>query len=183
MIILDVEYKVDLSLIMLYFLLTWTYIYTFCIDHCFTPCYSDHSCCSCLINPGVLYIFVGSPRINRIEFDIPSTVAIKDKGILNITAHIIAFPKPEIYWQFGQNGSYLNVSKGITNRSNINRHSSNIVKSNLTEEDFGTYRVYAYNGVGSTHYLLDSVVVVPASKYIIYQTIRLARFGFPIFRI
>jgi hypothetical protein len=42
-----------------------------------------------------------------------STIAIKDKEILNITAHIIAFPKPEIYWQFGQNWSYLNVSKGI----------------------------------------------------------------------
>ena len=96
-----------------------------------------------------------------------STVAIKDKDILNITAHIIAFPKPEIYWQFGQNGSYHNVSSGITNIFNINRHSSNLVKSNLTEEDFGMYNVYAYNSVGSTYYFLHSVVVVPASKYII----------------
>ena len=94
-------------------------------------------------------------------------VAIKDKGILNITAHIIAFPKPEMYWQFGQNGSYVNVSSGITNRFNINRHSSNLVKRNLTQDDFGTYSVYAYNGVGNAHYLLHSVVVVPASKYII----------------
>ena len=94
-------------------------------------------------------------------------VAIKYKGMLNITTHIIAFPKPKMYWQFGQSGSYVNVSKGITNRFSINRHSSNLVKSNLTEEDFGTYSVYAYNGVGSTHYLLHSVVVVPASKYII----------------
>jgi hypothetical protein len=58
-------------------------------------------------------------------------VAIKDKGMLNITAHIIAFPKQEIYWQFGQSGSYVNVSSGITNSFNINRHSSNLVKSNL----------------------------------------------------
>ena len=115
----------------------------------------------------LLLYFLGSPRVNRNEFDIPSTVAIKDKGILNITAHIIAFPKPEIYWQFGQNWSYLNVSKGITNSSNINRHSSNLVKSNLKEEDFGIYSVYAYNGVGNTHYLLHSVFVVPASKYTI----------------
>jgi hypothetical protein len=120
--------------------------------------------------PGVFYFFVGSPRINRIEFDIPSTVVIQDKGILNITAHIIAFPKPEMYWQFGQNGSYMNVSSGITNSFNINRQSSNLVKSNLTEEDFWTYSVYAYNGVGSTHYLLHSVVVVPASKYITINT-------------
>ena len=138
------------------------------IYRCFThSCSSDHSCRTCLIITDVLYIFVGSPRINRIEFTIPSTIAIKDKGILNITANIIAFPKPEIYWQFGQNGSYMNVSSGITNSFNINRQSSNLVKSNLTEEDFGTYSVYAYNGVGSTHYLLHSVVVVPASKYII----------------
>ena len=114
----------------------------------------------------ILY-FVGSPRINRIEFTIPSTIAIKDEGILNITVHIIAFPKPEMYWQFGHNGSYLNVSSGITNSFNINRQLSNLVKSNLTEEDFGTYSVYAYNGVGNTQYLLHSVVVVPASKYII----------------
>jgi hypothetical protein len=86
--------------------------------------------------------------------------------MLNITAHIIAFPKPEMYWQFGQNGSYLNVSKGITNSFNINRHSSSLVKSNLTEADFGTYSVYAYNGVGETHNRLHSVVVVPASKFI-----------------
>ena len=132
-----------------------------------TTCSSEHSCRTCLIFTGVLYIFVGSPRINRIEFDIPSTVAIKDKEILNITAHIIAFPKPEIYWQFGQNGSYFNVSSEITNNFNINRQSSNLVKSNLTEENFGTYSIYAYNGVGGTHYLLHSVVVVPASKYII----------------
>ena len=132
-----------------------------------TTCSSEHSCRTCLIFTGVLYIFVGSPRINRIEFDIPSTVAIKDKEILNITAYIIAFPKPEMYWQFGQNGSYMNVSSGITNSFNVNRQSSNLVKSNLTEEDFGTYSVYAYNGVGSTHYFLHSVVVVPASKYII----------------
>ena len=125
------------------------------------------SYCTCLIIPDVLYIFVGSPRINRIEFTIPSTVAIKDKGILNITAHIIAFPNPEIYWQFGQNGSYVNVSSGITNSCNINRQSSNLVKSNLTEDDFGTYSVYAYNDVGSRHYLLHSIAVVPASKYII----------------
>ena len=138
------------------------------IYRCFThSCYSDHSCCTYLIIPDVvLNICVGSPRINSIEFTIPSTIAIKDTGILNITAHMIAFPKPEMYWQFGQNGSYLNVSSGITNSCNINRHSSNLVKSNLIEEDFGTYSVYAYNGVGSTHYLLHSVVVVPASKYI-----------------
>ena len=104
-----------------------------------------------------------SPRINSIEFTIPSTIAVKDKGILNITAHMIAFPKPEMYWQFVRNGSYLNVSSGITNSFNSNRHSSNLVKSNLIAEDFGTYSVYAYNGVGSTHYLLHSVVVVPVS--------------------
>ena len=125
------------------------------------------SYCTCLIIPDVLYIVVGSPRINMIEFIIPFTVAIKDQGILNITAHIIAFPKPQMYWQFGQNGSYVNVSSGITNSFNINRHSSNLVKTNLTEKDFGTYSVYPYNGVGSTHYLLHSIVVVPASKYII----------------
>jgi len=137
------------------------------IYRCFThSCSSDHSCCTCLIIPDVLYIFVGSPRINRIGFAIPSTIAIKDKEILNITAQVIAFPKPEIYWQFGQNGSYLNVSKGITNSFYTNRQSSNLVKSNVTEEDFGHYSVYAYNGVGSIHYLLHSVVVVPASKYI-----------------
>jgi hypothetical protein len=124
---------------------------------------SVHSCRTYLFIPGVFYICVGSSRINRIGFDIPSTVAIKDKDILNITAHIIAFPKPEIYWQFGQNGSYMNVSSGITNSFNINRQSSNLVKRNFTEENFGTYSVYAYNGVGSTHYLLHSVVVVPAS--------------------
>jgi hypothetical protein len=115
----------------------------------------------------VIYIFVGSPRINRIEFTIPSTIAIKDKGILNITAHIIAFPKPEMYWQFRQNRSYVHVSSGMTNSFNIKRHSSNLVKSNLTQDDFGTYSVYAYNGVGNTNYLLHSVVVVPASKHII----------------
>ena len=91
---------------------------------CFT-----HSCRACLIIPGVFYIFVGSSRINTIEF----TIAIQDKGMLNITAHIIAFPKPEMYWQFGQNGYYLNVSSGITNNFNINRQSFNLVKSNLTE--------------------------------------------------
>ena len=132
-----------------------------------TTCSSDNFCRTYLIIPGVFYIFVGSPRINRIGFNIPSTVAIKDKDILNITAHIIAFPKPGLYWQFGQNGSYMNVSNGITNSFNINRHSSNLVKRNLTEENVGTYSVYAYNGVGSTHYLLHSTVVVPASKYII----------------
>jgi hypothetical protein len=138
------------------------------IYRCFTPsCSSDHSCCACLIITDVLYICVGSPRINRIEFTIPSTIAIKDKGILNITAHVNAFPKPEMYWQFGQNISYCNVSSGITNNFDMNTHSSNLVKSNLTEEDFGTYSLYAYNGVGNTHYLLHSVVVVPASKYII----------------
>ena len=125
------------------------------------------SYCTCLIIPDVLYIFVGSPRINMIEFIIPFTVAIKDQGILNITAHIIAFPKPDMYWQFGQNRSYVNVSSGITNSFNINRHSSNLVKSNLTEADFGTYSVFAYTSVGSTHYLLHSIVVVPASMYII----------------
>jgi hypothetical protein len=142
-------------------------IYT--IYRCFThSCSSDHSCCTCPIIPDVvLNIFIGSPRIKRIGFTIPSTVAIKEKEILNITAHIIAFPKPEMYWKFGQNGSYLNVSKGITNSFNINRHSSNLVKDNLTGKEFGTYSVYAYNGVGNTHYLLHSVVVVPASKYII----------------
>ena len=135
---------------------------------CFThSCSPDISCRTCLIITDVLYIFVGSPRINRIEWTIPSTIVIKEKGILNITAHIIAFPKPEMYWQLGQNGSYLNVSKGITNSFNINMHSSNLVQSNLTEDDFGTYSVYAYNGVGSTHYLLHSVVVIPTSKYII----------------
>ena len=136
------------------------------IYRCFThSCSSDHSCRTFLIITGVLYIFVGSPRINWMEFDISSTVAIHDQDILNITAHIIAFPKPEIYWQFGQNGSYFNVSTGIINSFNINRQSSNLVKGNLTEENFGTYRVYAYNGVGSTHYLLHSIVVIPASKY------------------
>ena len=135
------------------------------IYRCFThSCSSYHSCCACLIITDVLYIFVGSPRINRVEFTIPSTIAIKDKGVLNITAHIIAFPKPEMYWQFGQNGSYVNDSSGITNRFDINRHLSNLVKSNLTEEDFGTYNVYAYNSVVITHSLLHSVVVVPASK-------------------
>ena len=104
------------------------------------------------------------PRINWIEFTIPSMVAIKDKGMLNITAHIIAFPKQEIYWQFGQSGSYVNVSSGITNSFNINRHSSNLVKSNLTHDDFGTYYVFASNGVGNINYLLHSVVVVHARK-------------------
>ena len=164
----DVGYRVDLSLIMNHFLLTWTYI---TIYLCFTrSCSSDYYCRTFLIITGVLYIFVGSPRINWIEFTIPSMVAIKDKGMLNITAHIIAFPKQEIYWQFGQSGSYVNVSSGITNSFNINRHSSNLVKSNLTQYDFGNYSVYAYNGVGDTHYLLHSVLVVHASKYIIYDT-------------
>jgi hypothetical protein len=164
----DVGYRVDLSLIMNHFLLTWTYI---TIYLCFTrSCSSDYSCRTFLIITGVLYIFVGSPRINWIEFTIPSTVTIKDKGMLNITAHIIAFPKPEMYWQFDQRGSYVNVSSGITNSFNINRHSSNLVKSNLTHDDFGTYYVFASNGVGNINYLLHSVVVVHASKYIIYNT-------------
>ena len=147
-----------------HFLLTWTYI-KLCRYFTHSCCLSDHSCAFLSIPDG--FFFVGSPRIKRIGFTIPSTIAIKDKGILNITAHIIAFPKPEMYWQFVQNGSYWNVSKGITNSFNINRHSSNLVRSNLTEEDFGTYSVYASNGMGNTHYPLHSVVVVPASKYII----------------
>jgi hypothetical protein len=64
-------------------------------------------------------------RINYAEFTIPSTITIKDGEMLNITAHIIAFPKPEMYWQFGQNGLCINVSSGITNSFNINRYSSN----------------------------------------------------------
>jgi hypothetical protein len=87
--------------------------------------------------------------------------------MLNITAHIIAFPKPEMYWQFGQNGLCINVSSGITNSFNINRHSSNIVKRNVVETDFGIYRLYVYNGVGNTQYFLHSFVVLPESKYII----------------
>jgi hypothetical protein len=85
-------------------------IYT--IYRCFThSCSSDHSCCTCPIIPDVvLNIFIGSPRIKRIGFTIPSTVAINEKEILNITAHIIAFPKPEMYWQFGQNGSQTSRS-------------------------------------------------------------------------
>jgi hypothetical protein len=51
---------------------------------------------------------------------IPSTITIKDGEMLNITAHIIAFPKPEMYWQFGQNGLCINVSSRITNSFNIN---------------------------------------------------------------
>jgi hypothetical protein len=87
--------------------------------------------------------------------------------MLNITAHIIAFPKPEMYWQFGQNGLYINVSSGITNSLNINRHSSNLVKRNVVETDFGRCRLYAYNGVGSTQYFMHSFVVLPEIKYII----------------
>ena len=148
-----------------HFLIILTYIKIYlCFTHSCSP---DHSCGTCLFITDALYIFVGSPRINKIDFTMPSTVAIKDKDLLNITAHIIAFPKPEMYWQFGQNGSYVNVSSGLTNSFNTNRQSSNLVKSNLTEEDFGTYSVYAYNGVGSPHYLLHSVVVVPERKYII----------------
>jgi hypothetical protein len=56
------------------------------------------------------------------------------------------FPKPEMYWQFGQNGLYIDVSNGITNSFNINRHSSNLVKRNVVETDFGNYRLYGYNG-------------------------------------
>jgi hypothetical protein len=87
--------------------------------------------------------------------------------MLNITTHIIAFPKPEMYWQFGQNGLYINVSSGITNSFNINRYSSYLVKRNIIEADFGIYRLYAYNGVGSIQYFLHSFVVLPESKYII----------------
>ena len=87
--------------------------------------------------------------------------------MLNITAHIIAFPEPDMYWQFGQNGLYINVSSGITNSFNINRHSSNLVKRNVVETDFGRYRLYAYNGVGSTQYFMHSFVVLPESKYIV----------------
>jgi hypothetical protein len=54
----------------------------------------------------------------------------------------------------------------VNSISNISGYHSGGLRSD-TEEDFGTYSVYAYNGVGSTHYLLHSVVVVPASKYII----------------
>ena len=86
--------------------------------------------------------------------------------MLNVTAHIIAFLKPEMYWQFGQNGLYLNVSSGITNSFNINRHSSNLVKRNVVETDFGIYHLYGYNGVGSTQYFLHSSVVIPEGRYI-----------------
>ena len=86
--------------------------------------------------------------------------------MLNITAHIIAFPKPEMYWQFGQNGLYINVSSGITNSFNINRHSSNLVKRNAVETDFGRYLLYAYNGVGNTQCFLHSFVVIPEGRYI-----------------
>jgi hypothetical protein len=88
--------------------------------------------------------------------------------MLNITAHIIAFPKPEIYWQFGQNGLCINVSSGITNSFNIKRHSSSLVKRNVAETDFGMYRLYAYNSVGSTQYLLHSFVVLPEGRYIFH---------------
>jgi hypothetical protein len=84
--------------------------------------------------------------------------------MLNVTAHIIAFPKPEMYWQFGQNGLYINVSSGITNSFNINRHSSNLIKRNVVETDFGSYRLYAYNGVGNTQYILHSFVVIPEGR-------------------
>jgi hypothetical protein len=87
--------------------------------------------------------------------------------MLNITAHIIAFPKPEMYWQLGQNGLYINISIGITNSFKINRHSSNLVKRNVVETDYGRYRLYAYNGGGNTKCFLHSFVVLPESKYII----------------
>ena len=96
----------------------------------------------------------------------PSTITIKDGEMLNITAHIIAFPKPEMYWQFGQNGLNINVSSGISNNFNINRHSSSLVKRNLVETDLGRYSLHAYNGVGSTQYFLHSFIVLPESKYI-----------------
>jgi hypothetical protein len=105
------------------------------------------------VNSEICFYHVPFDKV-RCEFSIPSTITIKDGEMLNVTAHIIAFPKPEMYWQFGQNGSYVNVSSGLTNSFNTNRQSSNLVKSNLTEEDFGTYSVYAYNGVVYTHVTL-----------------------------
>jgi hypothetical protein len=53
----------------------------------------------------------------KTEFTIPSTITIKDREMLNITAHIIAFPKPEMYWQFGQNV----IVEGIVNSTSLIR--------------------------------------------------------------
>jgi hypothetical protein len=75
------------------------------------------------------------------EYKLPAivTITIKDGEMLNITAHIIAFPKPEMYWQFGQNGLCINVSSGITNSFNINRDIVEVITKHDKNTRIQTY--------------------------------------------
>lgn len=106
-------------------------------------------------------------------------IAVKDQEPLNITAPIIAFPEPFIYWTFVNNISLVNVTHKTSNRIIKNRVFSNLYIANVTEEDFGFYLVYAFNEIGKTTNAIHTFEVIPASKFINLNEILLNYFDKP----
>ncbi|CAG2223726.1 unnamed protein product [Mytilus edulis] len=62
-----------------------------------------------------------SPRMNDIEYNVSTLIAVKDQEPLNITVPLIAFPKPYIYWLFDNNNSSVNVTHKTSNTIIRNR--------------------------------------------------------------
>lgn len=108
---------------------------------------------------------VGSPRINDFEYNISTSITVKDQASLNFTVPIISYPKPNIYWTHISSGTILNVTQKTSNVFLTNRVFSTLNIANITTADYGLYRIYADNDIGKTENLIHSYEVIPKRKY------------------
>jgi hypothetical protein len=97
--------------------------------------------------------------------EMPTTIDVKNEGILYITVFLIAYPKPVIQWVF--TSDIRNTTIDSTDISNVIEHVSILYKVQMTLTYFGNYTIFAFNGIGEMY--KKNFIVIPQSKiYILF---------------
>jgi hypothetical protein len=94
----------------------------------------------------------------------PTTIGVTNEEGLNITVFLIAYPTPVIQWVF--TSDIINATIKSTDAPfNVFAHVSNVHKANMTLTDFGSYTIFAFNGIGEMY--KKTFIVIPQSKMLI----------------
>ncbi|XP_063442134.1 hemicentin-1-like [Mytilus trossulus] len=95
-----------------------------------------------------------SPRLDTRYQSLPKIVAVEENGDLELSAHIVAYPSPEIRWIFINEVNSTSALVG-------NVYVSNLHITDFKQSEFGEYTLFSFNDHGN---LFVKVNVVPKGK-------------------
>ncbi|CAC5371807.1 unnamed protein product [Mytilus coruscus] len=99
-----------------------------------------------------------SVRIDQRYQEPPDNIAVMEKDTFNITVYLISYPKPSISWTMKHPDTGIISTVTNNNSFNVFEHTSTVHIGIMSKNDYGVYKINAFNNIGLQYTKSFSVI-------------------------